>query len=588
MTGKERVKAVLAHKMPDRVPVAEQLIVSKVAKNILGRHAYTGGGEYSKEEIQMIKNNQRDFLVAKLAQDALDLYHEKLDLDAIPVTLVPARGEMMLGVIKMDENIFRYENAYGPGTFEIKQFNPDSGEFFTTDSSLREGGIALLRKWVKEMEKGIGGEIKYDPSQFEMIDTVNKKAGQLKALIGGQAMSIPMNQVWLAALIEEPGIAEAYLDCQLYWAKAYVKALAEHGVDLILGGGDLATNHGPVYSPMTFKEVVAPRFKKLVDYCHQLGVPYIFRTDGDTRALWSSFRDIGVDGLGEIDNQAGMDVGEIRNYFGRDFVIFGGVDCAKTLVFGPKEKISEEVRYAVEKAGPGGLILSTSNCVHWNVPAENYLHMLEAAKEHGKIAESKQEKEEKKEAPSPAKQEAAGPAKHEMFKKAISAGREEFSGDKLKIIEKKTVRIFLWGTLAVFGAGWIFGFGFDLPPMDWVLKCVGVELMLMVGAAVFGAIVWALQAPKKKFNNFSLLGLAFYLSYWIFYLSWDLEFFPKINPAFNKFLYLGWLISSIGSLVCISIGEMIAREREESGLGVWAVSMIFWFITFYFLFFATG
>jgi len=65
-------------------------------------------------------------------------------------------------------------------------------------------------------------------------------------------------------------------------------------------------------------------------------------------------------------------------------------------VYGTKEQIFAEVKACVEKAGPGGgLILSSSNCIHWNVPAQNYLYMIEAAKQYGKypIGESAQKKE---------------------------------------------------------------------------------------------------------------------------------------------------------------------------------------------------
>jgi len=39
MTAKERVKTVFAHKIPDKVPVFEQLVDSRVATQILGRQA---------------------------------------------------------------------------------------------------------------------------------------------------------------------------------------------------------------------------------------------------------------------------------------------------------------------------------------------------------------------------------------------------------------------------------------------------------------------------------------------------------------------------------------------------------------------
>ncbi|MCM8820888.1 MAG: uroporphyrinogen decarboxylase family protein, partial [Candidatus Omnitrophica bacterium] len=63
----------------------------------------------------------------------------------------------------------------------------------------------------------------------------------------------------------------------------------------------------------------------------------------------------------------------------------GNVDCAKTLVSGTKEDIEKEVIECIRDAGKGGgLILTSSNSIHYNVPARNFLYMLEAARKYGK------------------------------------------------------------------------------------------------------------------------------------------------------------------------------------------------------------
>lgn len=592
MTGKERIKRVLQHKEPDRVPIAEQLIVSKVAKELLGRYAYTGGGEYARDEIEMLMHNERDFLVAKHTLDVLDLYHYRLDLDAIPVGLVPPKDASASNISKIDALTYRYENVYGPQTFEIRKFNPESGEFFVIDSSLKQNGIEIIKKWMREVEKEIGKTIQFDKSQFEMIDYIRNKVGNEKALIGQQAISVPMNEIWLELLAVQPSLVATYLDAQVHFSKAYIEALIEHGVDLILGGGDLATNHGPVYSPKQFKEIVAPRFKAIIDFCHSLGIPYIFRTDGNTKLLWEHFKEIGVDGLGEIDAQAGMDVGEIRQYFGKDFIIFGNIDCAKTLVYGTKEKIFAEVKSCIEKAGPGGgLIISSSSSIHWNVPAQNYLYMIEAAREYGKYPIGKIAETEKVATPSVEEQkEIETPSQiPEGMSQIITVSAQDLKiKKKKKTFERKMIDNFLLGALTIFAGGWLFGYALKLSPIEWILKCLAVELMLVVGMVVGGTIYWAVKPPRKRINSFSLIGLAFYLLYWIFYLTWDLKFFPENYQGLAKFLYSGWVISSIASLGFISIGEIIARKRQEGSLGPWAVSIIFWFITFYFLFYATG
>lgn len=106
----------------------------------------------------------------------------------------------------------------------------------------------------------------------------------------------------------------------------------------------------------------------------------------------------------------------------------------------------------------------------------------------------------------------------------VSVSAEDLKKKKKeKTFEQKMVDRFLIGTLTIFATGGIFGYIFKLHPIDWILKCAAVELMLIVGMIVTSTIIWEIVAPKKKLNSFSLLGLAF--------LSFLLGFLLKLGFA---------------------------------------------------------
>ncbi|MGQ9597698.1 MAG: hypothetical protein ACUVQY_11080, partial [Thermoproteota archaeon] len=79
--------------------------------------------------------------------------------------------------------------------------------------------------------------------------------------------------------------------------------------------------------------------RKIINFCHGLELPYIYRTDGN---IWQIANELlvesGVDGYGEIDAQAGMKLGELKRSF-PNLVLWGNIDCAKTLVLGTKEQV---------------------------------------------------------------------------------------------------------------------------------------------------------------------------------------------------------------------------------------------------------
>ena len=79
-----------------------------------------------------------------------------------------------------------------------------------------------------------------------------------------------------------------------------------------------------------------------------------------------------------------MDLGEMKEAYGDKITLLGNVDCAKTLIYGTKEEIFAEVKACIQKAAKdGGYILTSSNSIHYNIPAKNFLYMVEAGKKFG-------------------------------------------------------------------------------------------------------------------------------------------------------------------------------------------------------------
>jgi len=379
MTSKERVRAAFHFEEPDRVPVFEQEIASNVASEILGKRAYTGGGGVGwRDNVELLFDGKRDFLVERLCEDNLELY-TVLDLDIFRVPLAPA-VDAKGADRKLDENTY-YSEDEETGNWSVRRYDPKTRTFMVADSSVRREGLPAIERLIHHMEEE---PIEYDESIFETLDYVVERVGDERFITGYGGLGVSPEIPWLKAMMEKPDLIGRYLDIQLSWTKELIRLQKRHGVDFILGGGDLADNHGPLYPPRLFRKLLLPRLKELTSYCHKLGLPYLFRSDGN---LWPIAQDLfvksGVDGYGEIDAQAGMNIAEIRKNF-PNLVLWGNVDCAKTLPFGPAEKIIAETKKCLRDGSPGGgYILGSSNTIHPNVPAKNFLTMLETAKKYG-------------------------------------------------------------------------------------------------------------------------------------------------------------------------------------------------------------
>jgi uroporphyrinogen decarboxylase len=221
-----------------------------------------------------------------------------------------------------------------------------------------------------------------DPAAVDpMMARMQADFGGEFAVTGAAGLSVPLNERWLAACALRGDLVARSLDAQLARQLVRVEAQAALGLRVIWGGGDLADKSGPVYGPKFFHEIVLPRYQKLIRRCHELGLWYVFRTDGN---LWSIAEDLflhsGIDGYGEIDHEAGMTLERLKPLYGDRVCFWGNVPAGGVLVRGTPGQVGAFARRLIEIAAPGGgFILGSSNSILPNTPPENVVAMFEAA-----------------------------------------------------------------------------------------------------------------------------------------------------------------------------------------------------------------
>lgn len=156
-----------------------------------------------------------------------------------------------------------------------------------------------------------------------------------------------------------------------------IEALTAGGAELVFLLTDYAYNQGPFFSPGMFRKYVSPFAKKCVEAIHKGGAFAIQHSDGDLNMLLDQMLGWGLDGLQSIDPMAGMDIRKVRERVGRQWCLFGNVNCAY-LQHGTPEQIAESAHYCLEH-GPldgTGYVYTSSNCIFEGVPPENYRTML--------------------------------------------------------------------------------------------------------------------------------------------------------------------------------------------------------------------
>lgn len=193
----------------------------------------------------------------------------------------------------------------------------------------------------------------------------------------------------LEDLIIAPDFVEAFLARYAeFWVRMTERALREVGdlVDLVMFGDDLGTQQGPVMNPALYRGLIKPTHARMVQAAKKFGKPVLLHSCGSVAALIPDFIEIGIDALHPVQVTAkDMDTAQLKRQFGRDITFWGGIDTHRVLPRGTPAEVREEVRNRIADLAPGGgYILGSVHNIQAEVPVENVLAMVEAAKEFGK------------------------------------------------------------------------------------------------------------------------------------------------------------------------------------------------------------
>ena len=164
--------------------------------------------------------------------------------------------------------------------------------------------------------------------------------------------------------------------------KLYKEAVGNKVAVIYLCGTDLGTQTGPFCSVDTFKEMYMPYYKRMTTWIHENTSWKIFKhCCGSIVPLIPALIESGMDILNPVQcSAANMEPSMLKQEFGDKLTFWGGgVDTQKTLPFGTPDDVREQVRERIGTLGPGGgFVFNTIHNAQADVPAENFLAMMEA------------------------------------------------------------------------------------------------------------------------------------------------------------------------------------------------------------------
>ncbi len=150
--------------------------------------------------------------------------------------------------------------------------------------------------------------------------------------------------------------------------------------DAVALSDDYGTQKSLIMSPASWRRFIKPRLAPIFARAKSAGRDVFLHSCGNVRAVVPDLIELGLDILHPIQPEA-MDVLELKRTFGDRLTFCGGLGTQNVLVSATPDEVRDEVlRLKHELGRGGGYILEPGITIQADVPLENILAMIEAAR----------------------------------------------------------------------------------------------------------------------------------------------------------------------------------------------------------------
>lgn len=190
-------------------------------------------------------------------------------------------------------------------------------------------------------------------------------------------------ETFLVALAEQPEWAVDMFNHYLDMSIAQFDMLWEAGYtfDSIFWYDDMGYKHTPFFSPRMYRNLLQPVHKRACNWAKAHGIHRHLHSCGYIMPLLEDILAAGVDCLNPLEVKAGMDPLLIKEKYGRELVLHGGVNA---VLWDHKDQIISEIEHVVPALKEnGGFIFSSDHSIPNSVSLENFKAIVARVKEVG-------------------------------------------------------------------------------------------------------------------------------------------------------------------------------------------------------------
>ena len=184
----------------------------------------------------------------------------------------------------------------------------------------------------------------------------------------------------MVAFATEPAFVGDLMDRIADYNVGVIRNAARLGVDCAHFGDDWGSQRGPLVSPAMWRQLVKPRYARMVRAAKEAGLHVSQHCCGKVEVLIPDLVELGVDVFNPFQPEV-MDIWALREKFRGKIAFWGGLSVQRTLPRGTPDDVRREARRLLGEMAPGGgYILAPSHALPRDVPVENIEAYLEVAR----------------------------------------------------------------------------------------------------------------------------------------------------------------------------------------------------------------
>lgn len=390
MTSRERVRATLAHKTPDRIPnglggcetAGMHIVAYDKLQAILGCErkppridTFMTNAVFEPEVITAMKGDiilldSPAMCKSRLRGNVRDQWKEQTLWGKTYSVALPEQFTLREDGVTVWETAGKAICPKGGYYFDHKTATDLTAELYIPDPDKSDPPSELSESLLRHLEE----QAKRIYEETELSICVGETIRDLQVSPGGMVNTMLL-------MLEEPDVMKAMLEKCLSAGLSQLKQLHQavgKYADILSIAHDFGDNRGVTVGDETWREIYKPYYKRLFDGWHEItDMKVNLHSCGSISSIMDDLIECGADIINPIQTSAAnMEAEYLKNRFGDRVVLWGGGYDAQLL---PAAMKYEEVYTAVSKnlsilGKDGGYIFSG---VH-NLPADMPEHHIQA------------------------------------------------------------------------------------------------------------------------------------------------------------------------------------------------------------------